>query len=105
MNRSKKIGRSVSHPSILLLGRTGVGKSSTINHLFRPRSINGETNFEIAKTSHSLSETIFTAEYVFSIDNATNADKDINLGVVDSPGFHSSRGLEQDACNYIQATQ
>ena len=83
MNRSKKIGRGFGHTSILLLGSTGVGKSSTINHLFSPRTINGELavdrrNFEFARTNAHVSETTCTTEYVLSVDNDKIGDKDIS---------------------------
>ena len=43
VNKSIEIKRSINHVSILLVGPTGVGKTSTINHLL---GTNGEIVFE-----------------------------------------------------------
>ena len=60
MYDSFKIGRAMGKGSILLVGSSGVGKSSTVNHLF---SINKDCLIEFAKTSQETSETRVTTEY------------------------------------------
>merc|ERR1712184_153161 len=58
---SHRIRRSFNHTSILLVGSSGVGKSSTINHLF---SLENEKKIEFAKTSANESQTKDTQEYL-----------------------------------------
>ena len=71
----------------------GVGKSSTVNHLF---GMSNEVQF--AKTSDRKSETRVTTEYeIIGEDEDTTG---IKIGVVDSPGFNDTDGTAQDACNF-----
>ena len=51
----KYLCRSAYHTCLLVLGETGVGKSSTINHLF---------GANVAATSSTKSETRSTTEFV-----------------------------------------
>ena len=88
--------RSFNSASILLVGNSGVGKSSTINHLF---NLGKESKIHFAKTHGSTSETRDTQEYLLSTDDPEYEVKDLTLGVVDSPGFNDTDGTAQDACN------
>ena len=63
--------RSAYHTTIILLGETGVGKSSTVNHLF---------GTHVAATSATRSETRSTAEYVLTEDSFEVGVKDLSLG-------------------------
>ena len=87
---SHSINRSAYHTTLLMLGETGVGKSSTINHLF---------GANVAKTSSTKSETRNTTEYVLTEDDVELGVKDLTLGIIDTPGFNDTEGIEQDACN------
>ncbi|TRY63467.1 hypothetical protein TCAL_11839 [Tigriopus californicus] len=84
------INRSAYHTSLIVLGETGVGKSSTINHLF---------GANVAMTSATKSETRGTTEYILKEDDIELGVKDLTLGVIDTPGFNDTDGIEQDACN------
>ena len=54
-----------------MLGESGVGKSSTVNHLF---------GAQVAATSATRSETRSTAEYVLTEDCVEIGVKDLSLG-------------------------
>ena len=97
INDSIKIQRGFNHVSLLLVGSTGVGKSSTINHLLNI----GEKGVQFAKTSStkSISETRITSEFLAFADDPDLEVKDLVLGIVDTPGFNDTYGLKQDACN------
>ena len=92
-----KINRGIGQASVLLLGNTGVGKSSTVNHLFGM----DKGSIDFAKTSSSNSETRTTTEYILKVDDAEFEAKDLELGLVDSPGFNDTAGTRQDACNFF----
>ena len=95
---SYKIKRSYKQMSILLIGSTGVGKSSTVNHLF---NFKRDGSFiEFAKTSKRMSTTRSTTEYLIKTTSEFYEVKDLSLGVVDSPGFSDTSGTKQDACNF-----
>ena len=94
---SLKINRSINHVSILVVGSTGVGKSSTINHLL---NIGGEGKVGFAKVVRGQSETKITSEFLAFADNPNLEVKNLVLGLVDSPGFNDTYGLTQDACNF-----
>ena len=63
---SHKIGRSIDRASILLVGTSGVGKSSTINHLF---GLEQSSKVVFAKTSDVASETRTTTEYIINVNS------------------------------------
>ena len=93
---SDKIKRGFNHVSVLVLGSSGVGKSSTINHLL---NIGGE-GAQFAKTSSETSETRITREFLAFADDPNLEVKNLVLGIVDTPGFNDTDGLIQDACNF-----
>ena len=96
INDSINIKRGLNHVSILLIGSSGVGKSSTINHLL---NIGGE-GVQFAKTSNITSETRITSEFLAFADDPKLEVKNLVLGVVDTPGLNDTDGLTQDACNF-----
>jgi len=53
----------------------------------------------VARTSSSRSETRRTTEFVLKEDDVELGVKDLSLGVVDTPGFNDTEGIEQDAAN------
>ena len=84
--------RSIGHTSILLLGGTGVGKSSTINNLL---------GVDIAKVTDTTSTTTSTKEYMLTASYPELEAEDLSLSIIDSPGFDDTRGKGQDACNLM----
>lgn len=96
INDSNKINRGFNHVSILLVGSSGVGKSSTINHLL---NIGGK-GIQFAKTSSTKSETRITSEFLAFADDPSLEVKNLVLGIVDTPGFNDTDGITQDACNF-----
>ena len=95
INDSRKINRAINRASILLLGSSGVGKSSTINHLFSTGD-----GIQFAKTSDTQSETRVTTEFILTADEPEYEVQDLQLSIVDSPGFNDTEGYKQDACNF-----
>ena len=93
---SYKIKRSFNQASLLLVGCSGVGKSSTINHLL---NIGGE-GVQFAKTSSTKSETRITSEFLAFADDPKLEVKNLVLGIVDTPGFNDTEGTKQNACNF-----
>ena len=94
---SNIIRRGYNRVSILMVGSTGAGKSSTINHLL---NIGAEERFEFAKINHTKSETRTTSEFLAFADDPDLEVKNLVLGIVDTPGFNYTDGLTQDACNF-----
>ena len=91
------IGRDKAKASILLIGESGVGKSSTINHLF---GLSEELSGPFVNTNNFHSETRATTEYVIEVDSRKRfCTTGLKLAVVDTPGFGDDDGLKQDACN------
>ena len=82
--------RPTNRAMILLLGESGSGKSSTINHLF------GNT---YAKTSDSESCTRETTEWFIESNVDEFLIKNLKLSIVDTPGFMDTNGFEQDSMN------
>ena len=95
INDSVKTNRGLNHVSILMVGSSGVGKSSTINHLL---NIGGE-GVQFAKTNSEESKTRITCEFFAFADNPNLEVKNLVMGIVDTPGFNDTDGLTQDACN------
>ena len=84
---SYKIKRSFNQASLLLVGGSGVGKSSTINHLL---NVSGK-EVQFAKTSSTESETRKTSEFLAFADDPKLGVKNLVLGIVDTPGFNDRR--------------
>ena len=95
INDSKGIRRAINHVSIMLVGNTGSGKSSTINHLF-----NTSEGSQLAPTNSTQSETRITSEFILSTDDPDYEVTDLQIGIVDTPGFNDTNGYKQDACNF-----
>lgn len=57
---SYKAHRSFNHVSMMLLGTTGAGKSSTVNHLL---------GVDVAAVSHTSSQTRSTTEFVVTAND------------------------------------
>lgn len=93
---SVKIKRSFESAMILLLGSSGVGKSSTINHLLDTGEEQG-----VAMTSTSESATKATSEYVLTVDEPDFEVSDLKMSIIDTPGFNDTFGINQDACNFV----
>ncbi len=92
INDSREVRRSINHVSILVVGTSGVGKSSTVNHLL---------GVELAKTSESQSETRSTQEFTIHGSDPKYEVEELPLGLVDTPGFCDTDGSHQDACNLL----
>lgn len=86
---SHRIGRSMNKVSFVLFGESGVGKSSTVNHLFGK---------EVAKTASEKSETRDSKEFQIVYPDE-EAKMKLTLSIIDTPGFNDSKGMSQDACN------
>ena len=84
------IQRSFNHVSIVLLGLTGAGKSTAINNLL---------GVDCSSTCETESETRSTKEFIIHVSNPKDEVERLPLGLVDTPGFCDTDGLEQDACN------
>ena len=93
---SAKIQRPFESAMILLVGSSGVGKSATINHLL---DTGGDA--PVAKTSNSQAETRATSEYIITTDEPNYDVSDLQLSVIDTPGFNDNNGVDQDACNFF----
>ena len=100
MTASGQIKRSPCYTSILLVGVTGVGKSSTVNHL-----LNTSGAIKFAKTHDTRSATRDTSEFFFTVDEPKFEVSDLQLGIVDTPGFSDTVGLKQEACNFYSIKQ
>ena len=96
INDSINIKRGLNHVSILLIGSSGAGKSSTINHLL---NIDGK-GVEFAKTYCTAPEIRITSEFLAFADDPKLEVKSLVLGIVDTPGFNDSDGTKQDVCNF-----
>ena len=83
--------RHTQFAMILLIGSTGCGKSSTINHLLDIGDGIGNKKSSSRKTS----------EYIFTFDEPKYEVRDLAMSVFSSPGFNNSDSIEQNACNFL----
>ena len=88
---SAKIQCHTQFAMILLIGSTGCGKSSTINHLLDIGDGIGNKKSSSRKTS----------EYIFTFDEPKYEVRDLAMSVFSSPGFNNSDSIEQNACNFL----
>ena len=95
--KSYQIARSVEKGLILMVGTSGTGKSSTINHLF---SLKDGNSVVFAKTSTVKSETRTTTEFVLECNAEEYLVSGLRMIIVDTPGFNDTGGIKQDACNF-----
>ena len=93
---SVKIKRPFESAMILLVGSSGVGKSSTINHL-----LDTGDGLPVAMTSASESKTKATSEYILTVDEPRFEVSDLKMSIIDTPGFNDTDGINQDACNFV----
>ena len=100
MMESRTTCRSPIYASIVMVGSSRVGKSSTINHLFDT----GDA-IQFATTSDSQSETRNTSEFIRTVYEPKYEVSDLQLGIVDTPGFNDTDGFKQDACNFYSIKQ
>ncbi|XP_046850710.1 uncharacterized protein LOC124444170 isoform X2 [Xenia sp. Carnegie-2017] len=91
---SVEIQRPFQFAMILLVGSTGCGKSSTINHL-----LDTGDGIPVAETNSYVSSTKKTSEYIITFDEPKYEVSDLVLSVIDTPGFND--GVEQDVCNFV----
>ncbi|XP_046850707.1 uncharacterized protein LOC124444169 isoform X2 [Xenia sp. Carnegie-2017] len=96
MISSINIQRHSKSATILLVGSSGSGKSSTINHLM----VTGD-EIPVAETSNYESSTRKTSEYIITFDEPEYEVKDLVMRIIDTPGFNDVDGVEQDACNIV----
>ncbi|XP_046850125.1 uncharacterized protein LOC124443683 [Xenia sp. Carnegie-2017] len=93
---SAKIQRHFQFAMILLVGSTGCGKSSTINHL-----MDTGDGFPVAETSYYGSRKRKTSEYIITFDEPKYEVSDLTMRIIDTPGFNDDDGVQQDACNFV----
>ena len=91
---SAKIKRPLQSAMVLLVGTSGHGKSSTINHLLDT----GE-GVPVALTSDRMSKTKATSEYVLVVDEPDYEVCGLTMSIIDTPGLNDTVGVNQDACN------
>ena len=91
---SAKIKRPLQSAMILLVGTTGAGKSSTINHLLDT----GE-GVPVVLTSDRKSKTKATSEYLLVVDEPDYEVSGLTMSIIDTPGLNDTVGVNQDACN------
>ncbi|XP_046851162.1 uncharacterized protein LOC124444595 [Xenia sp. Carnegie-2017] len=93
---SMKIQRHSKSAMILLVGGSGCGKSSTINHL-----LDTGDGISVIETSDNESSTKKTSEYIITIDEPKYEVSDLTMRIIDTPGLNDSEGVKQDACNFV----
>jgi GTP-binding protein EngB required for normal cell division len=96
MRNSKEAGRSFNTVTTVLLGQSGHGKSSTVNHLL---------GVPLATTSSKMSETRATTEFKLVAPEPSLGVSNLSLSLVDTPGFGDTEGLAQDACNLVSISK
>ncbi|RUS26512.1 hypothetical protein BC938DRAFT_470665 [Jimgerdemannia flammicorona] len=90
--RSASALRSHNNPTIMLVGLSGAGKSTTINRLF---------DSEICKIGSSSSTTKNVTEHFVEIPSLRSGISNLRLSVIDTPGFHDTNGIYSDAVHAV----
>ena len=88
-HRNKLAHRSIKQATVFLYGKSGNGKSTTLNYLF---------NTEVIPTSESRSKTRLGTEYGCSV-KSSYFEEGLNIGFIDNPGFEDTEGEDADAEN------
>ena len=91
--RSKSANRSSNQATIFLYGKSGDGKSSTLNYLF-------DTDIIPAKRGRSITRTV--TEYRCTVKSSFWSEKDLNICFIDTPGFNDTGGKNIDAENLVK---
>ena len=91
--RSKAANRSSNQATIFLYGKSGDGKSSTLNYLF-------DTN--IIPTRRGGSVTRKVTEYRCKVQSSLLSEKELNICFIDTPGFNDTGGKNFDAENLVK---
>ncbi|RUP45232.1 hypothetical protein BC936DRAFT_148447 [Jimgerdemannia flammicorona] len=81
--RSVSARRSPNNPTILLVGMSGAGKSTTINSLFSSK---------ICATGNNKSVTKDVTEFYVNIPSKRCGINNLKLSIIDTPGFGDSNG-------------
>ncbi|RUS30366.1 hypothetical protein BC938DRAFT_479496 [Jimgerdemannia flammicorona] len=90
--RSASALRSHNNPTIMLVGLSGAGKSTTINRLF---------NSDICDIGCSRSTTNGITEHFVEIPSLRSGINNLRLSVIDTPGFHDTAGIDSDAIHAV----
>ena len=88
-HRNKLAHRSIKQATVFLYGKSGNGKSTTLNYLF---------NTKVIPTSESRSKTKIVTEYGCSV-KCSHFGEGLNIGFIDNPGFEDTEGEDADAEN------
>ena len=96
MVSSANIKRPLQTAMILLVGVTGAGKSSTLNHF-----LDMKEGDPVALTNDAEPETRETSEYVLGVDDPDSDVCELTISIVDTPGLNDTEGENQDACNVL----
>ena len=88
--RSKAAQRSSNQTTIFLYGKSGDGKSSTLNYLF-------DTDIIQAKRGGSITREV--TEYRCTVKSSLLSEKVLNVSFIDTPGFGDTGGEDADVEN------
>ena len=85
--RTRQARRSDKEATVFLYGKSGAGKSTTINYLFHT---------DIVGTSEFSSGTQVVTEYACSVKNSGVFQSDLTMSFIDTPGFGETHGKEAE---------